>query len=206
MSVLQSKENNVPSGMSGKTRILIIEDDEANRVSIAEILTAKGYSVSMASNGAAALQLMAKTLFDIALVDYYLPDINGIEIIRKAREMGRSPVPIMITGISSLDVALEGMKLGVHDYMVKSINVEELITSIETILKERSEFQSKKANIAQAMKELNVKDTMAIVDIFNKDEETITMTEKSAFTPRIKAIASEYMRESVRLFRNVFHR
>lgn len=206
MSILENGKSNAPSGMSGKTHILIIEDDEANRVSIAEILTAKGYSVSTAVNGATALQLMAKTLFDIALVDYSLPDINGIEIIRKAREMGRCPVPIMITGISSLEVALDGMRLGVHDYMVKIINVEELFLSIEAILKERSEFQSKKANVTLVLKELDVRENMAIVDIFNKTDEPITMTEKTAFSPRLKAVVSEYAREGVRLFQNVFHR
>ncbi|MBN2407202.1 MAG: PEGA domain-containing protein [Elusimicrobia bacterium] len=133
--------------------ILVIDDDPTLLNTIKLYLGNLGYRVQTASNGSEALGFAGGTVFDIVLCDYNLPDIMGLELIKQILKISRSSVPILITGTRSMELALEGMRMGVHDYLVKPIDYEELKKVIGEIIEERSKFEKGKEKLKEVMGE-----------------------------------------------------
>jgi two-component system NtrC family response regulator/two-component system response regulator HydG len=148
-----------------KINILIIEDDEAARISLKAILSLEGYSVREAENAVQALALLKEKQFDVLLVDYRLPDMNGIELIKQALAVSRDAIPIMITGAVSLENAVEAMRIGAHDYLVKPVNMEELKKILLNVIIERDEFRKGKERFHQVVVELEHPDSDALIPI-----------------------------------------
>ncbi|MBD3267386.1 response regulator, partial [bacterium] len=101
--------------------ILIVDDDELVRKTIDRILTKHGHETAMASDGQAALKLVAEKSFDIALLDYNLPDTNGIELVTKIKEMAPSVLSLIVTGFGTIERAVEAMQAGAWDFITKPI-------------------------------------------------------------------------------------
>ncbi len=112
--------------MRERARILLIEDEELSRESLTRLLKAAGYTVKGAASGEKALQLLALERFDIILADLFLPDANGIEILKKVKENSPQTEVILITGHASAETAVQAMKEGAFDYITKPLNFEEL--------------------------------------------------------------------------------
>jgi len=146
-----------------KTSILIIEDEEPERLSLLGILESAGYSVDAAENAAVALDKIKRQFFDILIVDYKLPDVDGIELIKQILEISKESAPILVTGFSSLEVAVESMRIGAHDYMVKPINIDELNKNIKSIVLEREELTRGKKNLSEVVKRLEIIDEGTII-------------------------------------------
>jgi two-component system cell cycle sensor histidine kinase/response regulator CckA len=104
-------------------RILLIDDDQVDRLAVRRALRQAGLDVDLqeAANAATGVQLFEQEQFDCVLLDYRLPDIDGLEILPTLRDMNRDKrVPIvMLTGQGSEAIAVDAMKHGVHDYLVK---------------------------------------------------------------------------------------
>jgi DNA-binding NtrC family response regulator len=133
----------------GKAKILVIDDEDALRESMSAVLEEAGYLVSGAENGGKALDLIKGQYFDILLVDYMLPDMNGIECINQALPLSKDSVPVIITGSSSIEIAVEAMRIGAHDYLLKPVNMDDLLKVLAGILREREEFRKGKTNLDQ---------------------------------------------------------
>jgi DNA-binding NtrC family response regulator len=143
---------------ANKIGILIIEDEEAERLSLAAVLVSEGFMVDSAENGVKALELVKKQFFDVLIVDYKLPDIDGIDLIKQMLQISKDSVPILATGFSSLEVAVESMRIGAHDYMVKPVNIDELKKNIENIVIERDELTKGKKNLSDIVKRIEAVD------------------------------------------------
>jgi len=152
-----------------KANIIIVEDEEAQRLSLKAILEEDNYSVSVAENAAVALELVRKQFFDVFLVDYKLSDMNGIDWIKQAAAVSKESMPIVITGFGSLEIAVESMRIGAHDYMVKPINIEDLKKNIESIIVEREDLKRGRANLDQVIKKIENPDENVIVIATPKD-------------------------------------
>ncbi len=127
--------------MSEKARIIIIDDD-AQLVEVLKLyLENKGHYVKGALNSEQALEKLQKEEFDIALCDYNLPDIKGLELAMKIAEKYPDTVTVFVTGVRSMGLAMEAMRKGVHDYIVKPIDYDELDKVIEEILQEKRRFK-----------------------------------------------------------------
>ncbi|MFH1416147.1 MAG: PEGA domain-containing protein [Elusimicrobiota bacterium] len=135
-----------------KTKILIIDDDTTLGSAIKMILDSEGYDSKVAASATNALQQINKEFFDILLCDYNLPDMQGIDMIKKALKISAQSVPVLITGVSSMDLAFDGMRAGVHDYLVKPIDYEELKKIIKSIVEEKKKSAKGKEKL-QEMKE-----------------------------------------------------
>jgi len=107
-------------------RILLVDDDKFDRTFIQDCLAQKDLSIDEASNGDEAIELMRENFYDLVLSDIYMPGINGIELIRKIREIDENLQVILFTGHADLATAIEAVKLGVFDYIVKPFDPEEL--------------------------------------------------------------------------------
>ena len=132
---------------SNKPNILIIDDDPTLTSAIKLVLENEGYNLEAASDSSAALEKVGEKNFDILLVDYNLPDMNGLDLIKNAIDVSPRSVPVLITGVSSMDLAFDGMRLGVHDYLVKPIDYDELKKIIKSILDERKHFNKGKERL-----------------------------------------------------------
>ncbi|MCL2389420.1 MAG: response regulator [Elusimicrobia bacterium] len=123
------------------TKILIIEDEETVRESLFAVLTARGFGVATAETGREALEKIKKEFYDILLVDYKLTDMDGLSLIKEAAFISKDSVPIVVTGYSSVETAVDAMRIGAHDYLIKPVDIDNLIENIKMILNERDDYR-----------------------------------------------------------------
>ena len=101
--------------------VLVVDDEPDVRNFFSNLLAREGYRVDSASTGAAALDFLAAYRPHVLLLDLRLPDMNGIEVLTKLKEMESETVAVLMTGYASVGSAVEAMKLGAWDYLVKPI-------------------------------------------------------------------------------------
>lgn len=108
-------------------QLLIVDDEPAIRQVVAAHLRKAGYSVEQAGDGETGMERLSRGDIDIALCDIKLPGISGIELLRQARESNIDTAFIMMTAFASVDTAIEAIKAGAADYMIKPLNNDELL-------------------------------------------------------------------------------
>ncbi len=116
-------------------KILIAEDDNELRLMFKRVLTKNGFSVTDVSNGKEALDACAECPFDIIISDVMMPVIDGYELVRSLREGGDKTPVLMITAKSEYEDLEKGFISGSDDYMVKPVNVNEMLLRINALLK-----------------------------------------------------------------------
>jgi DNA-binding NtrC family response regulator len=107
--------------------ILVVEDDGELRTSIAETLAEEGYDVSTSADGAAALTAASARTFDVVLTDVRLPNLDGLSLVRRLRDASPSTDTIVMTGDGNAAEAVAILKEGAFDYLIKPIQVDELV-------------------------------------------------------------------------------
>src|SRR5205085_5063958 len=108
-----------------KARILVIDDDTSVLHLTRFHLQRRGFEVLTAENGEEGLRLLAEGQFDVALTDLRLPDIDGIELVKRGKEVSPDTEIIVITGYSSINKAVEAAHAGAFHFVEKPINYEE---------------------------------------------------------------------------------
>ncbi len=107
-------------------RILIVDDNREIRTILEEYLKEEGYVAEGAGDGEKALAKHAETPYDLIITDLNMPGMTGIELIKEIAKSGGTTEFIIITGYASLDTAIEAVKAGAYDYLVKPFRIEEL--------------------------------------------------------------------------------
>jgi len=115
-------------------KILVVDDEVKILKMVSDYLTAVGFDVSGVSDGIEALNAFEKKQFDLIVLDYMLPGIDGIEIIRKIRKNSSIPI-IMLTARVEESDKLMGLEIGADDYMVKPFSLKELAARIRAVLR-----------------------------------------------------------------------
>ena len=123
--------------------ILVCEDDFAIKTMISTKLKQENYTVYTAQNGQEALNLMEKQQIDLVISDIMMPEMDGYEFVQTLRETKHTLPILMITAKSQLESLEEAFKLGVDDYMVKPLRLEELILRVKALLR-RSQLEAEK--------------------------------------------------------------
>ena len=108
-------------------QLLVVDDEPAIRQVVTSLLRKAGYNVDQASDGEAAMERLSRGDVDIALCDIKLPGLSGIELLRQARTVNVDTAFIMMTAFASVDTAIEAIKAGAADYMIKPLNNDELL-------------------------------------------------------------------------------
>ena len=121
--------------VSGRTTVLIVDDDEAICNFICEGLDGEGYDCDVASNADDALAKLENQSFALALLDIKLSEMSGMDLLKTARKRYQTTAIVMITGVNDVNTAVEAMKLGASDYIVKPFTFDKLIASITTALR-----------------------------------------------------------------------
>jgi DNA-binding NtrC family response regulator len=123
--------------MKEQINILLIDDEEPVREALLLLLKNAGYRTSSCGSGSSAFQLLANEQFDIVITDLFLPDVNGIDILKKVKELSPAIEVILITGHASAETAVRAMKEGAFDYITKPLNFEELRVIIGKVVEKQ---------------------------------------------------------------------
>jgi DNA-binding NtrC family response regulator len=120
--------------MSAAEKILLVEDERLLRMTVRERVQRVGYEVLEAETGAAALELLEQDEVDLMLLDYRLPDMTGIDVLRHVHDKYPDIAVILLTAYSSINGAVEAMKLGAIDYLNKPVDYDDLLATIQKAL------------------------------------------------------------------------
>ena len=115
--------------------ILLVDDHPDTCETLARFLTRLGYSVRVTSNGSEALQEYARDDFPLVISDIRMPGLSGIELLQAIKRLpsGRNTDVVLMTGHGGLDTAIQAMRSGAYDYLLKPINIEELALVAERV-------------------------------------------------------------------------
>jgi DNA-binding NtrC family response regulator len=125
----------------GSTKILIVDDEHIMRESLLGWLERDGYAVDAVASGEEALDKLKNTQFDILLLDIQMEGINGLEVLRRVKEDDPDVAVVMITAYGSISTAIEAMKNGAYDYLLKPFDPNELGVLIEKILEHQAQIR-----------------------------------------------------------------
>jgi two-component system response regulator AtoC len=134
-----------------KATILVVDDEALIRWSLRERLTADGYTVLEAETGQQALDTLAEGI-DLVLLDYRLPDTDGMTVLRKIKECDQDVLVVMLTAYASVDTAVEAMKQGAYHFAHKPFNLDEVAATVERALETtrlRREVRQYRTNAAR---------------------------------------------------------
>ena len=118
-------------------RLLVIEDDATLRESLARKLAESGFAVEQAADGKDGLYFALEYPVDLAVIDLGLPEISGLDIIRKVREQGKSCPILILTARDRWQDKVDGLSAGADDYVVKPFHTEEVLARLNALLRRR---------------------------------------------------------------------
>ena len=134
-------------------RVLIAEDDSDLRQLFTKVLVKNGYSVDGVSNGHEALEVLDKKYFDIIISDIMMPEVDGYELVRTLRDAGNNIPVMMITAKDAFDDMEIGFSSGSDDYMVKPVNVNEMVLRVGALLRRSQIANERKITIGSTVLE-----------------------------------------------------
>ena len=120
--------------MDKTTHILLIDDETEFVSALAERLKIRGYQPQTAENGETGITMIANARFDIVVLDLMMPGLSGLETLKQIRAMDNSLPVILLTGHGSTRDGLEGMRIGASDYLMKPLDINDLIDKISSAL------------------------------------------------------------------------
>jgi len=147
---------------SGKIAILVVDDDEMNRLKLSYSLKKADFAVKLAENGEQALEIVQQKAFDLILLDVMMPGIDGFETCRRLK-MGRTTreIPVLfMTALTDTEDKLKGFEVGAVDYITKPIHPEEVLARVNTHLRIRGLTQSLEEAYGQEQKRRQLSDTL----------------------------------------------
>ena len=134
-------------------KILIAEDDRELRQLFSHVLSRYGYTVVGVSNGQEALDAMDADFYDMIISDIMMPVMDGYELVRQLRDVGNTTPILMITAKDAFDDMRLGFQSGVDDYMVKPINVNEMVLRVQALLRRAQMINDRKQTIGDTVME-----------------------------------------------------
>ncbi len=121
-------------------RLLVVEDEAALRAQLVRRLQAAGFAVEQAADGREGLYTGEEYPLDLAIVDLGLPELSGIELIRRLRMAGRDFPILILTARGAWQDKVEGLEAGADDYLVKPFHMEELLARVNALLRRAAGF------------------------------------------------------------------
>ncbi len=118
-------------------KILVIDDEQSMRDFLAIMLKKEGHEVITAENGVDALKAVQSEIFDLVITDVKMPGLDGIGLLKAIKEVSSDTIVIMITAFATAETAVEAMKLGAYDYIMKPFKIDEIKLIIQKALEKR---------------------------------------------------------------------
>ncbi|RPH40610.1 MAG: sigma-54-dependent Fis family transcriptional regulator, partial [Desulfobulbaceae bacterium] len=151
--------------------VLIVDDMEDLRFSLASLVKKEGYSVSTAADGAGALEVAASSIIDLIFLDIGLPDTDGIRLIGRLKEIVPDVDIVMLTGINDAKTAVDSLRAGAVDYIVKPFDIIEFRSTLRRIMQSR--LMGKKALLET--REVGLDRIIGTCEAMRRVKETILM-------------------------------
>lgn len=126
-------------------KILYVEDDDEAREELIDVLKRRVGRVFACENGVRGLELYNDFKPDIIIADYYMPEMNGIEMIKQIHRQGEETAAIVISAVSEVDAILSAIDAGIHKYILKPVNVQELLEVLGELASELYEKRKRKS-------------------------------------------------------------
>ena len=148
-------------------RVLLIDDEPGLRHTLVRVLQNAGCDVTGAGDGREALQILESAMYDLVYLDIHLPEMNGLAVLQQIRETSPELPVILFTAHASLQSALEAIRLGASDYLVKPIDPEVFVARTRVILEEQSverrkrEIREQMSNLRAELQELEARSSTA---------------------------------------------
>ncbi len=150
--------------MAQPVSLLIVDDDESLCQTLADILQGMGYGVETAHSGKEALGKMDGGHFNLALIDIRLSDSDGLELLHKLKSITPETEGIIVTGYASLETALEALRRGAFDYVLKPLKMEEVLPAIREALERQRQLVEERQQLQQEREAKDFYHTLSIVD------------------------------------------
>ncbi|MEP6763857.1 MAG: sigma-54 dependent transcriptional regulator [Gemmatimonadaceae bacterium] len=119
-------ESTQPPEITPPIRVLLAEDEPHLGIILEQFLNARGFVVTIVRDGAAALEKLQSEVFDVGLLDIMMPEVDGLEVLRRVREKALPPEIIIITGNGTVETAVAALKLGAYDFLTKPYRMAEI--------------------------------------------------------------------------------
>jgi DNA-binding NtrC family response regulator len=171
-----------------KLRILLIDDDYVLRSACENILTEAGYEVVSGRNAEEGLRHLKEGHFDIAITDYHMPSMNGLEFMRVIRSTSPQTDVIMITGYATIEMAVEAMRYGAFDYIQKPFNPDQLLSTVKSLVQKREKIG--KTGYSELKFEFD-NETISIIGKSRRMQDVFRIVEKVAPTDSTVLILGE---------------
>jgi response regulator RpfG family c-di-GMP phosphodiesterase len=141
-------------------RILVVDDEKVIREILADFLSMEGFWVRTAEDGGAALVELSRGRYDLVLSDLKMPNMGGLELLEAIRKHTPNVVTIIMTGFGTVETAIDAMKRGAYDYILKPFKVEEVVHTIRRGL-EKQKLQAENIRLKEALSLYKVSEAIA---------------------------------------------
>jgi two-component system, NtrC family, response regulator PilR len=135
------------------TRVLVVDDERSMRELLAIMLRQAGHDVTLAEGGEQAVEILKNEAFDLVITDLRMRKVDGLGVLRAAKELSPSAVVLVVTAFASTETAVEAMKLGAYDYVTKPFKLDEIKLTIANALERKRLQDENKALRTQLRRE-----------------------------------------------------
>jgi len=128
-------------GMSAKGRVLIIDDEPGIRDLLSQTLSeVGGYETEIATDGLDGIEKIRSSEFDVIFTDLAMPRLNGMDFLKKCKEIDIKTPVVVLTGVSSMEIAVNSMRQGAYDFITKPFHLDKVVSTTKKIIEERKLF------------------------------------------------------------------
>jgi DNA-binding NtrC family response regulator len=162
-------------------RVLIADDDADMRDLCAEVLRREGYEIISAESGRSAEAVLRSSAVDVAVADLMMPEMGGLEVLRAAKEADPETVVILITAFPTVDTAVEAMKFGAAEYLVKPFSPPQLLEAV------RASLESRRTREAHGLLRSRLRRTFSLSGLIGQGRTTLKLFEDIRRTAAVDA-------------------
>ncbi len=159
--------------MIDAAHVLVVDDEGAIRYSVSKTLQRIGYQVDEAASGEEALEMIARHEYEVILTDIRMPGLSGVDLLKRIKDISPDGIVILMTGYASLGTAVESLRLGAHDYLIKPSSSQDIRQSVARGVERARNLKRRRAlldAIRSNVFELTRADVEAIAAVYEDDE------------------------------------
>src|SRR6266567_1713142 len=192
---------------SEAARILVVDDERVIREILAEFLTLEGFSVNTVEDGERALTELRLNPYDLLITDLKMPRLSGLQLLEKIQAERLGVLTVLMTGFGTVETAIEAMKKGAYDYLLKPFKVEEVIHVVRRAL-QRQRLHTENIRLREALTIYKVSEAIALshdiehifdvvlraaIDEVKADVATLHLRDprSGSYEERVKVVASD---------------